>query len=195
MAVSVLFCVGVFCAAGCRILLDKPELGESFLRLCGRAAAFQPAVRNHTNGMGALASLTLAVSVMLYVGGFCVACCRALLHKPVLAQASYVCAVAPLLSNSPCFTLRGQSTSAKTDPSCRRVACQDPVHRRPLTGSGPSIWRAAIQLWTTCSSPLFGAPFTPNLGDRVPVLRCSFGPQKTSAFSSPKKGDHILLMY
>ena len=51
MTVSVLFCVGVFCAAGCRILLDIPELAESLLRLCGRAGAFEPAVRKHTKGM------------------------------------------------------------------------------------------------------------------------------------------------
>ena len=191
-----MFCVGVFCAKRCRILLDKQELGESFMRLCDRAAAFQLAVRNRTNGMGALASLTLAVSVMLCVGGFCAACCRAPLHIAELGT-SFVrlcgCVVAFQLA---VLTLRGQNTTAKTHPSCRRVACQKPFHRRPpLAGRGPSIWRAAVQLWRTCSSALFGDPFTPDLGDRVLVLRCSFGPQKASAFSSPKKGDRILLMY
>ena len=145
-------CVGGFCGKCCRILLDKPELGESFMHLCDRAAAFQLAVRNHTNGMGALASFTLAVSVMLYIGGFCVACCRTLLHKPERGT-SFVrlcgCVVALQLS---VLTLRGQSTSAKTDPSCRRVVCQSPFQRRPpLARRGPSIWRAAVQLWRTCS--------------------------------------------
>ena len=190
-----MFCVRVFCAKCCRILLDKAELGESFMCLCDRAAALQPAARNHTNCMGALASLTQAVSVMLYVGRFCVACCRALLHKPELGTSFVclrVCAIAFQLAVL--YLVRLEDT-AKTNPSCRRVACQNPFHRRPLAGRGPSVWRAAIQLWRTCSSPLFGVPFTRDLGDRVPVLRCSFGPQKASAFSSPKNGDRILLMY
>ena len=102
--VSGLFCIGIFCVACCRALLDKPELRESFRRLCRRAAAFQLVVRNHTKGMGALASLAVAVSIMFCVGVFVVACCRALLDKLGLHQASCVCAVAQLLS-----TCRAQS--------------------------------------------------------------------------------------
>ena len=52
VAVSAMFYVDGFCIARCLALLDKRYLGESFLRLCGRAAAFQPTVRNHTKGMG-----------------------------------------------------------------------------------------------------------------------------------------------
>ena len=59
VAVSVVFRVGGFCFKCCRALLDKPKLRESFLRLCGREAAFQLAVRNHITGMGALASLAM----------------------------------------------------------------------------------------------------------------------------------------
>ena len=81
-AVSVLFCVRIFWVACCRALLDIPELGESLMRMCGRAAALQPAARNHTNCMGALASLAVTVSAMCYVGGVCAACCRALVDKP-----------------------------------------------------------------------------------------------------------------
>ena len=79
-----MFHVVGFCVACCRTLLDKPELGESFMCMCGRAAALQPAVRNHTDGMGTLARLAVVVSAMFHVGGFCVACCRALLDKPEL---------------------------------------------------------------------------------------------------------------
>ena len=73
-----------FCVACRRTLLDKSELGDSFMRMCGRAAALQAAVRNHTTGMRTLARLAVVVSAMFHVGGFCVACCRALLDKPEL---------------------------------------------------------------------------------------------------------------
>ena len=50
--VSGLFCICIFCVACCRALLDRPELRESFKRLCRRAAAFQLVARIHTTGMG-----------------------------------------------------------------------------------------------------------------------------------------------
>ena len=81
VAVSAMFYVGGFCIARCRALLVKQKLGGSCMRSCARAAAFQHAARNHTIGMGTLGSLAVAVSVMFYVGGFCIARCRALLDK------------------------------------------------------------------------------------------------------------------
>ena len=79
-----MFCVRIFGVACCRALLGKPELGESFMRVCGRAAALQRSVRNHTDGMGTLASLAVVVSAMFHVGSLCVACCRVLLDRPEL---------------------------------------------------------------------------------------------------------------
>ena len=43
--------VGGFCAARCRALLDKHKLGTRVVRLCGRAVAFQAAVRSHTKDL------------------------------------------------------------------------------------------------------------------------------------------------
>ena len=54
------------------------------MRSSCRAAALQHAVRNHTIDMGTLVSLAVAVSAMFYVGGFCIARCRALLDKQML---------------------------------------------------------------------------------------------------------------
>ena len=51
VAVSAMCYVGGFCAARCRALLDKHKLGTSVVRLCGRAVAFQPAVRSHTKDL------------------------------------------------------------------------------------------------------------------------------------------------
>ena len=51
VAVSAMCYVGGFCAARCRALLDKHKLGTSGVRLCGRAVAFQPAVRSHTKDL------------------------------------------------------------------------------------------------------------------------------------------------
>ena len=84
VAVSRMFYVGGVCTARCRALLNKQKLGGSCMRACARAAAFQHAARNHTIGMGTLVSLAVAVSVMIYVGGFCIARCRALLDKQKL---------------------------------------------------------------------------------------------------------------
>ena len=194
-----MFRVGVFCAKRCRILLDKQELGESFMRLCDRAAAFQLAVRNRTNGMGALASLTLAVSVMLCVGGFCAACCRAPLHIAELGT-SFVrlCGCAIAFQLAVLYLARPEHIrqhGSKLSPRSMPEPLPPPTTSGDLAGRGPLIWRAAVQLWRTCSWPLLGGQINPDLGDRVSVLRCSFGSQKASAFSFPKKGDRILLMY
>ena len=51
VTVSGAFCVCGFCVACGRTLLDTPELNENLLRLCRCAAAFEPAVRNHSAGM------------------------------------------------------------------------------------------------------------------------------------------------
>ena len=51
VAVSVMRYVGGVCNACCRALLDKPQPGASFVRLCGRVVAFHPAVRSHTKGL------------------------------------------------------------------------------------------------------------------------------------------------
>ena len=101
-------------------------INQSFAKALGvcaarRAAAFQLVVRNHTKGMGALASLAVAVSIMFYVGVFLVACCRALLDKLGLHQASCVCAVAQLLSTLSCAVppraCRARVTLAKKIPT------------------------------------------------------------------------------
>ena len=54
-----------------------------------RSCAPIPRAQSYKLHGGALASLALAVSAMCYVGGVCVACCRALFDKPELG-ASFV---------------------------------------------------------------------------------------------------------
>ena len=119
--VSGLFCVGIFCVACYRALLNKPELRESFRRLCRRAAALQLGVRSHSAGMGALASLAVTVSIMFYVCVFLIACCRVLLDELGLAHAPCVCAVAQLLSTLSCAVppraCRARVTLAKKIPT------------------------------------------------------------------------------
>ena len=109
------FCVCVFCATCCRALLDKPDRGESCMRLRPSSCAASCRVQSYQWHMVALASLAVTALVMWYFSGFGAACYRPPLDKPEFA-ASFVRLCGRAVAFQPAkLTVRDQSTSAKTN--------------------------------------------------------------------------------
>ena len=94
--------------------MNKPERGESCMRLRPSSCAASCRAQSYQWHMVALASLAVTALVMWYFSGFGAACYRPPLDKPELA-ASFVRLCGRAVAFQPAkLTVRDQSISAKT---------------------------------------------------------------------------------
>ena len=90
---------------------------------------------------------------------------------------------------APRTALHDQITPAKTNLSCRRVACFSPFPRQPdLAERGPPLGRVAFQVWALFSSPIFGDDSTPDLGAACQFCGVEMVPKIRRRFRPPKMG-------